>query len=68
MQEVIENFSLLNRPRYMAFNSSEEVILTDIFRDVLILNKKGELLCSISRSEHGLKTICGVALDKDDNV
>ena len=68
LDKPVRKITNIASPRYMAFNSSEEVIVTDYSKDVLILNKKGELLRSISRSEHGFKNICGVAVDKDDNV
>ena len=58
----------ISQPRYMAFNSSEEAIAADFERDLLVLNKKGERLRSISKAQYGLSGICGVAVDKDDNV
>ncbi|XP_064396692.1 E3 ubiquitin-protein ligase TRIM71-like [Halichondria panicea] len=58
----------INNPRYMAFNSSEELIVTDRDSDVLVLDKKGERIRSISKSKHGFSNISGVAVDKEDNI
>ncbi len=55
-------------PRYMAFNSSEELIVTDYSGDVLVFDKKGEQIRSISKSKHGFGSIYGVAVDKEDNI
>ncbi len=56
----------INNPRYMAFNSSEELIVTDCYSDVLVFDKKGKQIRNISKSKFG--TICGVAVDKEDNI
>ena len=57
----------INNPVYMAFNSLEELIVTDS-DDVLVFGKKGNQIRSISKSEHGFGCICGVAVDKKDNI
>ncbi len=58
----------INNPRYMAFNSSEELIVTDLGGDILVLDKKGEQIRSIIQSKHGFGYIYGVAVDKEDNI
>ena len=58
----------INGPMYMAFNSSEKLILTDYSGDVLVFDKKGEQIRSISKSKHAFGSICGVAVDKEDNI
>ena len=58
----------IKNPVYMAFNSSEELIVTDYLGDVLVFDKKGEQIRSISKSKHGFGSICGVAVDKEDNI
>ncbi len=58
----------INKPRYMAFNSSEELIVTDFGGDVLVFDKKGIQLRSISKSMNWFVGISGVAVDKDDNT
>ena len=58
----------INNPRYMVFNSSEELIVTDFRGDVLVFDKKGEQIQSISKSKHGFGGISGVAVDKEDNI
>ncbi|XP_064396651.1 E3 ubiquitin-protein ligase TRIM71-like [Halichondria panicea] len=57
------NFSV-----YMAFNSSDELIVTDYSGDVLVFDKKGKQIRSISKSKHGFVGISGVAVDKEDNI
>ncbi len=52
----------------MVFNSSEELIVTDFEGDVLMFDKKGKQIRSISKSKHGFGSICGVAVDKEDNI
>ncbi|XP_064396595.1 E3 ubiquitin-protein ligase TRIM71-like [Halichondria panicea] len=58
----------IKNPLYMAFNSSEELIVTDFEGDVLVFDKKGKQIQSISKSKHGFGGIYGVAVDKEDNI
>ena len=53
-------------PWYLSINSSNEVIVSDYGQDVVIMNKQGERLRS--KTQHGLKHVRGVAVDKDDNI
>ena len=46
-------------------NSSNEVIVSDYSRDVVIMNKQGDNIC---KTQHGLNSVCGVAVDKYDNI
>ena len=55
-------------PIYLTMNSSNEVIVSDNCQDVVIMNKQGERLRNISKTQHGLKYVSGVAVDKDDNI
>ena len=55
-------------PCYIAINSSEEIIVSDNNEDIVILNKKGARLRSISKSKYGFRSVWGVAVDKDDNI
>ena len=55
-------------PFCLAINSSKEMVVTDNDRHIMLLNKKGERLCSITKSKHGLKTPFGVSLDNDNNI
>ncbi len=54
--------------RYMVFNSSEEMIVTDYKDDILVLDKKGKQIRSISKSKQGFSNISGVTVDKEDNI
>ncbi|XP_064397514.1 tripartite motif-containing protein 3-like [Halichondria panicea] len=58
----------IDNPQYMAFNSSEELIVTDWNGDVLVFDKKGKQIRSISKSKHGFSNTAGVAVDKEDNI
>ena len=55
-------------PLYVTLNSSNEVIVSDYSRDVVIMNKQGEPLRNISKTQHGFLYARGVAVDKDDNI
>ena len=55
-------------PWYLTVNSSNEVIVSDYTQDVVVMNKLGERLRSISKTQHGLNSVLGVAVDKDDNI
>ena len=52
----------------MAFNSAEEMIVTNSNGDILILNKKGERLHNVCKSKYKFANVRGVAVDKDDNI
>ena len=56
-------------PYYLAINSSNEMIVTDSCnRDVVIMNKQGQRLRNISKSQYGFQKVWCVAVDKDDNI
>ena len=55
-------------PLYLSINSSNEVIVSDYTRDVVTMNKQGERLRSISKTQNEFKSVRGVAVDKDDNI
>ena len=42
--------------------------MSDNCRDVVIMDNQGERLRSISKTQHGLISVRGVAVDKDDNI
>ena len=56
------------KARFIAFNSSGEMIVTKYSEGIDILDKNGTKLHSISSADHGMKTAEGVAVDKDDNL
>ena len=58
----------IKNPQYMAFNSSEELIVTDWNCGILVFDKKGKQIRSISKSKHEFGLISGVAVDKEDNI
>ena len=61
---VIKNIN----PYYLAINSSNEVIVSDECGDIVILNRKGDVLHSINGSQNGFQKVRGIAVDKDDNI
>ena len=64
---VISGFS---GPTGVACNSEGEIILCELYGDVVLLDKKENRLASIKKSEHmqNLDSLCGVAVDGDDNI
>ena len=68
LDKPVKEIKGINIPVYMAFNSSEELIVTDFLGDVLVFDKKGKQIRSISKSKHGFVGISGVAVDKEDNI
>ena len=62
---VISGFSL---PAGVAYNSEGEIVLCELYGDVVLLDKKGNRLASIKKSEHNLDHLLGVAVDGDDNI
>ena len=52
----------------IAFTSDEKIVLSECHGDVMLLDKKGNRLASIKKSEHNLDCIRGVAVDEDDNI
>ena len=53
---------------YMAFNSSEQMIVTELVGDVVVFDKQGKKLQTIKKSVHGFRKIAGVAVDNEDNI
>ena len=62
---VISGFK---RPSGVACNSEGEIILCEYWGDVVLLDKKGNRLASIKKSDHNLYLLRGVAVDGDDNI
>ena len=58
----------VSRPTGMALNSEGEIILCENIGDVVLLDKKGNRLASIKKSDHNLSSLRGVAVDGDDNI
>ena len=55
-------------PSGVACNSEGEIILCEFFGDVVLLDKKGNRLASIKKSDHNLYLLRGVAVDGDNNI
>ena len=55
-------------PSGVACNSEGKIILCEFFGDVVLLDKKGNRLASIKKSDHNLECLRGVAVDGDDNL
>ena len=53
---------------FLAVTSTEKLVIANYHKDVVVLNKRGERLRSITKSKHGFENICGVAVDNDENV
>ena len=62
---VISGF---NYPSGIAFNSEGGIILCEFNGDVVLLDKKGNRLASIKKSEHNFNHLRGVAVDGDANI
>ena len=56
-------------PTDIAINSVGEMVITELLGDVVVLDREGKRLRSINRSDYQhFDTLCGVTVDKDDNV
>ena len=62
---VISGFK---RPTGIALSLDGEIILCEYKGDVVLLDKKGNRLTCIQRSNHNLDFLRGVAVDGDDNI
>ena len=52
----------------VSFNSCSELVFAEHNGDILFLDKAGNPLRRLKKSQHGFKTLFGVAVDDDDNV
>ena len=64
----VQVISGVSRPSGVACNSEGEIILCEYHGDVVLLDKKGNRLASIKKSDHNLNQLRGVAVDGDDNI
>ena len=56
-------------PNDIVINSVGEIVITESFGDVVVLDREGKRLRSIKGSDHKqFNTLNGIAVDKDDNV
>ena len=59
----------VKHPTSIAINSVGEIVITECLGNVVVLDRKGKRLRSIKRSDHKqFNVLCGLAVDKDDNV
>ena len=58
----------LKGPTGVAITSEGEIVVSELSGDVVALDRKGNRLRSIKRSDHNLKKPRGVAVDGDDNI
>ena len=68
LRKTVRVIRAVNHPRYITFNSSEEMIVTEWQGDIVMLDKSGKKLRSIKRSEHRFGELAGVTIDKEDNI
>ena len=56
-------------PSDIAINSVGEIVITECYGDVVVLDREGKRQRSINRSDYKqFDTLCGVTVDKNDNV
>ena len=58
----------VHKARYLTFNSSEQMIVTEYDGDVVVFDKQGKKVQTIKKSVHGFERIAGVAVDNEDNI
>ena len=58
----------VSRPSGVACNSEGEIILCEYLGDIVLLDKKGNRLTTIPKSDHNLDKLRGVAVDGEDNI
>ena len=69
LDKPVNVFIGLNYPTSIAINSVGEIVITECFKDVVVLDRKGKRLRSIKGSDHKqINLLYGLAIDKDDNV
>ena len=68
LREPVRVIHGVNHPMYITFNLSEEMIVTELAGDIVILDKSWKKLRSIKRSEHRFELLIGVTVDKEDNI
>ena len=66
--EPVREIEGVRKPRYLAFNSTGQMIVTEFDGDVIVFDNGGKMLRSIRRSEFGFGDLAGVAVDKDHNI
>ena len=59
---------LRDNPAGITFNLEEKVIVSNYHEDVVLMDKKGNELSRIKKSDHNLEYPRGVAVDEDDNI
>ena len=58
----------LDPPAGVACNSEGKIVVSEFYRDVVLMDRKGNKLSSIKKSDHNLQHPRGVAVDGDDNI
>ena len=58
----------VKEPMDVAVSSAGEIIVAQMSGDVVVLNKNGQRINAIQKSDHGFKTLDSVAVDNDDNI
>ena len=58
----------VHHAQYLTFNSSEQMIVTEYYGDVVVFDKQGKKEQTIKKSVHEFNKIAGVAVDNEDNL
>ena len=68
LQNPVKILSGLNKPNGIAINSSGEIIVAELKGDILALDKEGQKINVLSRTEHKFHQLRSIAIDNDDNI
>ena len=58
----------VNEPADIAINSAGEVLVAELYGDVVVLDESGKKLYNIAKAQYYFKKLRGIAVDKDDNI
>ena len=68
LDQPVKVWGGIRYPYGITVNTVGEIIVTEYYGDIVVLDKGGRRLRSINRSEHQFKSLYGVAVDGEDNI
>ena len=68
LDKPVKEWGGVANPLSLAINSAGEIVVAEYGGDIVVMDKEGERLRSIQRSQHQMKFLRSVAVDSDDNI
>ena len=68
LAKPLQTWQGVTHPFSMAVNSKGDILVAEYCENLVIISKEGKMLRKISKSQHQMEQLQGIAVDKEDNI